>query len=217
MAARVIVSLSGAVGSGKSTTARAVVELLRAQGRPAEHVRFQDFVPLRLRTERRRALRPQRTGEGGSLIRPEGTRRHDYRLRPLTLSVTAAYLLRSIFFRVALRRWPKETILVFDRYFYDSLVHFDLDRAGLLLEVLRRTLPAPAVAGLLLIPEETLRQRRSHYSADYARLATTAYERLAARFVWLIAIRTSAGMPVVDATRLVNELLEKRLNHDSSV
>jgi thymidylate kinase len=217
MAARVIVSLSGAVGSGKSTTSRAVVELLRAQGRPAEHVRFQDFVALRFLIDRRRAPRPERGGNGGSLSRSEGTRRHDYRLRPLTLSVTAGYLLRSMLFRVALRRWPKETILVFDRYFYDSLVHFDLERAGLLLEVLRLAIPVPSIAGLLLIPEQTLRDRRSYYSADYARLATIAYERLAARFVWLVAIRTSAGMPFVDASKLVGGLLEQRPNDGASV
>jgi hypothetical protein len=209
MGVRIIVSLSGAVGSGKSTTARAVVESLRAQGRAAEHVRFQDFVALRIPTERRRAPRIQAAGAIPSAHRPPRERRHAYRLRPLTLSVTAGYLLRIALFRISLRRWPKDTVLVFDRYFFDSLVHFDLEGAGLLLQVLEWAIPVPTVAGVLLIPKQTLRDRRPEYSADYARLATDAYEQLAKRFVCLIAIRTPGTLPHIDASRLVGELLER--------
>jgi ABC-type dipeptide/oligopeptide/nickel transport system ATPase component len=201
MSARSVIALSGVVGSGKSSTAKAVVALLHEKGRRAAYVRFRDFISLRARSAATPAdLAP--AGEG-----PDGQRWQEYRRRPLTLVMTLAYLVRSLLFRIRVRRWPPSTVLVFDRYFYDSLAHFDLGEAGFRLRLLQWAIPAPTVAAVLVIPESTILDRRPTYSADYARLVTDGYTQVCERFERLLKIEgTDAHSVQGQAMFVVREL-----------
>ena len=82
------------------------------------------------------------------------------------MRVAVGYTLRTLLFRTRLNRWPKDTVLVFDRYFYDSLVHFELQGARSSLWLLMKVMPVPTVAALLLIRERTILERRPRYSPD---------------------------------------------------
>lgn len=182
-----VVTLSGVVGAGKSTAARAIVEDLRAAGCEAVHVRFQDFIRW---TNGGKA--PRRRGEGCQTedVRKDRVRWAGYRRRRLTLRIAAGYVFRTLLFRARLRRWPRRTILVFDRYFYDSLVHFDLTRGQVALKLLLRSIPPPDQAALLMIPAPTILERRPDYAREYAEQVALGYERLAARLPGIMVVET---------------------------
>ncbi len=177
--------MSGIVGAGKSSAAKSIVQSLRSAGFQAEHIRFQEFTDLRI---------GRRREKGVAKRRPSSERRArrwtDYERRRMTIGVAAGYFLRTVLFRWRLRKWPADTVLVFDRYFYDSLVHFDWNAAGPLLSMLMKAIPEPAVAALLLIREPTILSRRSDYSAEYAHLVASGYEALPERFPGLVVART---------------------------
>ena len=101
---RTTVALSGVVGAGKSSAAKAVVERLRSAGCRAEFIRFQDFTRLR---ERRVAAisKPQRA-ETRDPDNP-GIRWGGYERRGLTVRVAVGYALRTLLFRTRLNRCPE--------------------------------------------------------------------------------------------------------------
>jgi len=204
---RTMVALSGCVGAGKSTAAKAIVQSLRAAGHPAEYVRFQEFTKLRPNA----AARPDATRPAAATPDPNGSadesRWIGYRRRRLTTDVTTGYVLRTLIFRSRLRRWPRETVLVFDRYFYDSLAHFDLDRGGLPLKLLMKAIPAPSIGALLFVREGTLLERRSNYSAEYAQEIVHGYQQVAERVPGLLVVPTDDFASVGDvAGRIVADV-----------
>lgn len=208
MSERISVALSGVVGAGKSSTAKAVVQALRSAGCTAEFIRFQDYTQLRKR-QGPGAQSKSRRAETND-IEDTDIRRSGYRRRRLSATVAAGYTLRTLLFRTRLSRWPKDTILVFDRYFYDSLVHFDLLRAGLSLRLLMRVIPAPTVAALLLVREATILGRRPRYSPEYARQAAQGYEELQKRIPGLLVVRTDDFASVADvAGRIATNVLTR--------
>jgi len=182
------VALSGAVGAGKSSTAKAIVDRLRSAGCPAEFIRFQDFTRLREQRSHAAVSKPRRA-EMEELDDPD-IRWGGYQRRRLTMRVAAGYALRTLLFRTRLNRWPKDTVLVFDRYFYDSLVHFELQGARSSLWLLMKVMPVPTVAALLLIRERTILERRPRYSPEYGRQAAEGYEELPKRIPDLLVVRT---------------------------
>lgn len=191
MSGRIAVTLSGIVGAGKSTAAKEIVRSLRSAGCPAEHVRFQDFVALRARPRSSGGAPGAGPANEGAPRHNEGRARWDgYRRRRLTARIAVGHLLRTLLYRVRLLRWPRETVLVFDRYFYDSLVHYDVSAGGAWLRLLIGAIPAPTVAGLLLIGEATVLERRADYSREYARSVVEGYERLPAHFPNLLVVRS---------------------------
>lgn len=205
---RTTVTLSGAVGAGKSSTAKAIVDRLRSAGCPAEFIRFQDFTRLRERRSHALVSKPRRA-EMEELDDPD-IRWGGYQRRCLTVRVAAGYALRTLLFRTRLNRWPKDTVLVFDRYFYDNLVHFDLQGAGSSLRLLMRVLPVPTVAALLLISEGTILERRPRYSAEYAQQVAEGYEELAKRIPGLLVVRTDDLASVADvAGRIAADVLTR--------
>ena len=204
---RTTVTLSGVVGAGKSSTAKAIVQALRSAGCAAEYVRFQELTGARGHGGR----------TGGAAARgeasepsPGGTRWRGYTRRRLSAGVALGYALRTLVFRARLRRWPKDTVLVFDRYFYDSLAHFELQVAGRPLTMLMKAIPTPTVAALLLIRESTLMERRGRYSPEYAHQVSDAYAALPVCFPGLLVARTDDLASVDEvAGRIVAEVLTK--------
>ena len=125
--------------------------------------------------------------------------------------MAAGYLLRMVVFRWRLRKRPADMVLVFDRYFFDSLVHFDWDAARPLLRLLTRAIPEPGVAALLLIREPTILARRADYSAEYAHLVASGYETLPQHFPDLLVARTDDfGAVAQVAGDVVDAVLRKR-------
>jgi len=201
------VALSGAVGAGKSSTAKAIVDRLRSAGCPAEFIRFQDFTRLRERRSHAAVSKPRRAEM--EFDDPD-IRWGGYQRRCLTVRVAAGYALRTLLFRTRLNRWPKDTVLVFDRYFYDNLVHFDLQGAGSSLQLLMQVLPVPTVAALLLISEGTILERRPRYSAEYAHQVAEGYEELPKRIPGLLVVRTDDLASVADvAGRIAADVLTR--------
>jgi thymidylate kinase len=202
-----MIALSGCVGAGKSSAAKAIVQSLRAAGCQAEHVRFQEFTRLRPA-----APRTEATGSGADADsgRVDEKRWVGYTKRRLTTEIMAGYVLRTLVFRSRLKRWPKGAVLVFDRYFYDSLVHFDLEHAGLPLKLLMKAIPQPSIGALLSVQEATLLKRRSRYSAEYAREVVKGYEQVAEIFPGLTIVRTDQFEAVNDmAGRIVTDVLRR--------
>ena len=206
MSDRLVVTLSGVVGAGKSSAATAVVQGLHAAGCEAAHVRFQDFIGARGRSAR--AAKQAIASAASDQAQP---RWQGYRRRRLTVQVAAGHALRTLMFRARLRRWPRNTVLVFDRYFYDSLVHFELTSNGWPLELLLRVIPPPAIPAFLLIEESTILERRPRYSKEYAHQVSTGYEALAGRFPGALVARTDSFQSVPQlASLIVARVLERR-------
>ena len=205
---RTTVTLSGVVGAGKSSAAKAIVQSLRSAGFAAEHIRFQEFTGFRARPVT--DAEPKPPGDVGRKPAADKTRWKGYARRRLTARIAAGYVLRTWLFRARLRRWPKDTVLVFDRYFYDSLVHFDLSTAGIPLKVLLAAIPAPTVAALLLIRDTTILERRSRYAPEYARQAAEGYEALPERLRELLVVQTDEFASVGEVTsRIVARVLTR--------
>jgi thymidylate kinase len=132
----------------------------------------------------------------------------------MSFAVAAGYWLRTLLFRVRLRRRPKGTVLVFDRYFYDSFAHFEVNRGGLPMALLARLTPPPTVGAVLLVGEQTIRERRSRYSPEYANQVVRAYEELSKRFPGLLVARTDSFDAVGEiADRIVAGVLARRQQH----
>jgi len=208
---RVSITLSGIVGSGKSSAAKAIVHALRSAGCSAEYIRFQEFTELRARVRHPvSSMSPGRFARASAAPGRGEARGGGYRRRRLTTAIAAGYVARTFLFRLRLRRWPKDTVLVFDRYFYDSLAHFDLSDAGVPLKLLMKAIPAPTLAALLLIGEATILQRRSRYSPEYAHQVAKGYEELAQTIPGLLVVRTDDFASVADAAgRIVASVLAK--------
>jgi thymidylate kinase len=199
---RLVVTLSGVVGAGKSSAATAIVRELHSAGYQATQVRFQDFIRARAGGQHRAAPSP---------AAPQAeTRWHGYRRRRLSPRVAAGHAFRTLLFRARLRRWAPDTVLVFDRYFYDSLVHFELESAGWPLHLLLRAIPAPTISAFLLIKETTILERRPRYSKEYAQQISAGYEALAERFPRAVVARTDDFQAVPDlASAIVARILER--------
>jgi thymidylate kinase len=196
---RTVIALSGVVGAGKSTAARQIVAGLRAAGFEARHLRFQDFIRLS-------NGRPRAAGMGApDAAVPGAVRWRAYRRRRLSMRVAAGYLLRTLLFRVKIRLVPRHTILVFDRYFYDSLVHFDLDAADKATRLLLRAIPSPSRAVVLIIPPDVIKQRRPDYSPEYARQVAEGYDALVDRLPRVVTVQTDSPGAAEDlASRIVS-------------
>jgi thymidylate kinase len=208
MTERLTISISGVVGSGKSTTAQAIVDLLRSQGREAEHVRFRELVSVA--GQRTRPGTSQNGGEPGPTAEP-ARRGVGYRQKRLTIRTAAGYIARSMLFRARVRRWPVQTVLIFDRYFYDSLAHYEIGRTGWLMKAVEGTVPTPTVGVLLLHEPHMIGERRPLYSSEYITLASLGYEQLARRFNQLIVFRGfEADSAESRARRVVGELVSRQ-------
>lgn len=118
------ITVSGMVGSGKTTVANRLLTLLQARGVDASCLRFQAlpcFTFLRSPLRRR-----QRTSEGRAT--PAGTqartiRWSGYRRKRLTAGVTLVWVARIVAFRIYRLFWRSNRVYVLNRYFYDLLVH----------------------------------------------------------------------------------------------
>lgn len=199
-----LVTVSGMVGSGKSTTATHVVSLLRKGGHlTAEAWNFRALPCFQWR--QRTARRSEPGKDEAAAISP--MRWTGYRLRRLTFTVTAGYAVRMLAFRLYRRRHGAGPH-VCNRFFYDSIAHYELRTPleRLWLRLLRWTMPRPDLAILMTASPSTIRSRRPTYSDEYLQAVWRAYHTLPQHFPELVVVSTDNHSASSEILRLVKEL-----------
>ena len=195
-----LVTVSGMVGTGKTTAIKQIVVAMQREGITPAHWRFQRLACI--------TLRPARSGSRAADGHSDPTREHrgiGYQSRPLTAFRVLGYLVRIVAFRLFCRRPPVPAAAVADRYFYDSLAHYDLDtrRGRLYTAILRRMMPRPDVAFLMVASPQTVALRRPQYTADYLRSVSDGYNRVLRAFPELIEISSEPQHKALERIRLI--------------
>ena len=189
-----LVTVSGIVGSGKSTTARMIVDSVTEGGkRTATLWHFRNLPCFRFTTG----------PGGGRQSQPdkrytESEDRPDYRPRSLSAAKAIGYLGRILLFRVYLaRNADSADVIVTNRYFYDNLAHFTLStwRERAYARALRAFMPVPDVGLLLVASPDTIRDRRPAYSSHYVEHVGEGYRRLPGLFPELMTVHTDGDGP----------------------
>lgn len=205
----VLITFSGIVGSGKSTSAKRTCQWLQAQGFPVTYLRFR-----RLRW--RHFFQPAGQRIGGALKnRLDASSSGDHtlrqpRVRTLGLAHVALYLWRALVFRIYLATRLRARIVVSDRYFWDNLAHYHLrsSRERRYFRLLCRLIPQPGLSLMLIAGAATIHQRRPNYDLQALEGLVTRYRRLCDMVPGLQRIETDSfdGM---DAR--IQNLLQQKL------
>jgi thymidylate kinase len=182
------VTVSGLVGSGKTTVAKHLVRTFRARQDTAVLWNFR----------RLPCFHPTGRPAGGVGRRPG--RGAGHRLKPLTARTTLGYVARILAFRFYLLRHRSATHQVINRYFYDNLVHFTLEgtRERIYLWLLARLIPTPDVAILAVASIDTTMARRPWFAKDYVSTLHGSYLALTRRFPNLVVVVTDPGSPSLE-------------------
>lgn len=211
-----LVTVSGIVGSGKTTAANRILAVLSTQGVAARHRRFQTLPCFTLLKppNRQSSAAAHANGEFSSEanITPTGRQlrwRH-YRRKRLTAIHTAGYVARIVAFRLYRLSWPATEITILNRYFYDALVHYRCSTPlqRLYCTIVRRLIPVPDLAIVLVATPQTIARRRPDYSGEYLEALDGAYRELASSIPGLVIVSTDPGEPGVDS---LDALLVDRL------
>jgi len=190
----VLVTVSGMVGSGKSTVVEQIAAALEGQGLEAAQWRFQRLPCITLRPGRPRSNTPKTTTPSA------GERGRGYRRHQLTATSALGHLVRILAFRL-FRLWPpRPACAIANRYFYDSFVHFDLTRrrTRLYAGLLSKLVPRPDLAILLVASPQTIAARRPQYSEDYIAHVHQAYGGLRQCFPDLMEVSSDPGQPTLE-------------------
>jgi len=205
-----LVTVSGMVGSGKSTAVAHIVALLRKEGLPnAEALNFRSLPCFG------RSRDTERRGDPLSAAadsQPDAQRGRGYRRRRLTALLAVGYISRSVAFRLYRRRHRGAHVC--NRYFFDSFSHFELESRGerMWLGLLRLSLPRPDLAILLVASPDTIARRRPNYSNGYLSQVQMAYARLPTLFPELEVLSTDEPGALYKLDALVKARINQHLN-----
>jgi hypothetical protein len=200
-----LITVSGIVGSGKSTAVKRITTILESAGVPARDLRFQSLPCFAWLTPGSRKRR-SRTDRSPSANAPQEPKRwKGYRRRPLTARSAAVYIVRIVMFRLYRLTWRSEQWHITNRYFYDSLTHYHLTGQAerLWYGLIRRLIPVPDIAILVTASAETVSARRPGYAPEYLLEVARGYDRLRADFPALVEVRTDAGDSISDPLEAV--------------
>jgi len=207
-----LITVSGMVGSGKSTTAASVVDLLATAGLKPRYLRFRYLQLFGFRRIAR--SRPTSVGTDRE-VQQRGT---GFALRRLTAILTAGYAVRVVaFWFSGIGRASRCDVL--DRYFYDSFVHYELTsvRERLYMGLLRRLMPRPDLAILLVASDSTILTRRGNYAVEYVGTIGRRYADLRTFFPNLICVSTDPHrMADAETRRIVQTLIDGGAKQTSS-
>lgn len=186
-----LITFSGIVGSGKSTNAKHVFKFLQEQGYPAVYIRFRFltwqkiFQPLPAKRKRRHAHKKAAPKAQDKPLRCQPA-------VPLTLVRFLGYLWRTLVFRAFVRMRLRQKIAIMDRFYYDSFTHYKLaSRAERsYLWILKKAMPTPDLALMLIAEPKVILRRRPHYDAAYVRELFLNYTQVAREFPNLVTIKT---------------------------
>jgi thymidylate kinase len=192
----VLITVSGMVGSGKTTTVHAITAFAEAHGLDAHAHRFQSL-PCITPRPRRRAHEPSAgTAAGRPTTSASATRWSGYSRKRLGITAVAVFVARIMAFRVYRRTvWSAAEWTVLNRYFYDSLSHYQ-PRSSLERVYYRTILaliPRPDLAILVTANRDTIAERRPAYAKAYIDLVGESYRHLASQVDDLIELSTEAN------------------------
>lgn len=189
------------VGSGKTTVGNQLVESLRVKGVDATLVSFRKlpcFAWLRSSSDRKQVNSQPRSEERvpGSVA----VRGRAYRRKKLTPAAAVVYIVRIFAFRAYRLSWRSDRTYVLNRYFYDALAHYRIEKGigRVYRRVVSALVPVPDLAILFVAEPDVIAARRPNYSGDYLSLVHEAYRELSSEFPYLIEMRTDPGEPVVE-------------------
>jgi thymidylate kinase len=199
--ASMLITVSGIVGSGKSTIVQRLMASLESAGQPAHELRFQSLACFtwckpRFRKGRARTNPPKPANADQGPSRWRG-----YELRRLSAGIAAGYVARVVMFRLYRLTWRSGDWYISNRYFYDSFVHYRLTAPAerFWYAIIRKLLPVPDLAILATASVETISTRRPAYSPEYLFAVSRGYDRLRADFPALLEVRTDDGDAASDA------------------
>jgi thymidylate kinase len=202
----ILVTVSGMVGSGKSTGEHRIHRLLQREGVKVQSWHFRTLPCFSF------PFGPSRRPDPSSQRRPGVVRGRGYTRRTLTFNAAAGYLARMVAFRVY-RRWRQPAgWTVCNRYFYDSLAHYELDdpAAQKYLAALRWFMPRAELAIVFVASPGVVAERRPIYAGEYLEQVGQAYSRLTAIFPNLVVVNSDpSGDGGADVERLVEDVLRR--------
>jgi hypothetical protein len=206
----VLITVSGMVGSGKTTAVRGIASFAKARGLVTHAHRFQSLPCINLRPRRGSGEPNSRTVAGGPKQAAPATRWAGYARKRLGLIAVAVFVARILAFRIYRRTaWKAAECNVLNRYFYDSLSHYhprsSLER--MYYRLILALIPRPDLAILVTANAPTIAARRPAYAKAYIDLVGDSYRHLASQVHDLIELSTET-----DATaERLTEILQTRL------
>ena len=203
MKRRLLVTVSGMVGSGKTTAAQHVMSTMQRNGVESTYWRFQRLPCVTLR---------RRGGETPRTTAPAGSRPATYTQKPLTLTRALGYAVRIVAFQVYRRLPGSPRVAVTNRYFYDNLAHYrqDVMPSRFYWRLLKGMIPKPDLGLLLVAAPATLAERRPAYSPEYIRAADDAYRQLGQSVPELLIVSSEPGERTLER---LERAVEERVLH----
>lgn len=204
-----LVTFSGMVGSGKTTNAKKTLRWFCAQGYAPYYLRFR-FITWRS-VWRTPATAPWRERENSNVVRKAQAPMNN-QARPaethkqLTFALFLGYVLRIVQFRLFMWRHHRSHLIVLNRYFYDSFMHYRCDspRERKYLRWLMRAAPRPDLAILLVVRPETAQRRRPAYAFEFLR-------QLSENTTQLQSLATHIRVVATDNLSTVDRKIEEEL------
>ena len=205
-----LITVSGMVGSGKTTAVREIAAFAKARGIVAHAHRFQSLPCITLRP-RRRADEPKSRMTGGqSKGASPTTRWSGYTRKRLGIGAVALFVARILAFQVYRRTvWKAAEWNVLNRYFYDSLSHYQpgSPRERMYYRAVLALIPRPDLAILVTASPATIAARRPAYAKAYIDLVGESYQHLAPHVHELLELSTDAE----GAAERLGAILQARL------
>lgn len=102
------------------------------------------------------------------------------------------YLWRMFIFRIFAWLRLRQRITIINRFFYDNFAHYHLTGRieRFYLWVLKKTMPVPDLALILIAEPKVILGRRPHYDAEYVHELCQSYLQVVREFPNLVVIRT---------------------------
>jgi thymidylate kinase len=112
------------------------------------------------------------------------------------------------------RRSSGRRVIVCNRYFFDNLAHYHLEgpsvsgRVGLL----RRLMPRPDLALLMVASSDAISLRRPGYAPEYVQRLGQGYQELVRQFPELVVVESNPG---ADTAGQLESILKQRMIADA--
>lgn len=204
-----LITFSGIVGSGKSTSSKYVRDFLVDQNLNPLYVRFR-FLTWNWPKMKRKAIKK---GRRSSNIKRQ-KREKPFRCEPmrrLGFLRFAGYAIRMVNFHLFHRFMLNGHLVICDRFFYDNLVHYKLEGKAerIYFRILTKFMPKADLSFLMLADPEIIIQRRESYEPNYIRELHAKYTVMSDTFCDLQLMRTDDPRDVLD---VIERQIRERLN-----
>jgi hypothetical protein len=206
----VLITVSGMVGSGKTTAVRGIDSFAKARGLVTHAHRFQSLPCINLRPRGGSDEPKSSTVAGRHKQAAPATRWAGYARKRLGIIAVAVFVARILAFQIYRRTvWKAAECHVLNRYFYDSLSHY---RPGSPLErmyyrLVLALIPRPDLAILVTASPATIAARRPAYADAYLELVGESYRQLASHVLDLVELSTETDA----AAERLTAILQTRL------